>query len=390
MPRWAHNKMPASVKKQYFELIREGYKGAAAARVIGVSTSCGSLWFLDAGGMLVPEAGPISPRFLDQDDRIAIADGLAAGRAVKEIAVAIGKSFQTVYREVRRNSKPDGSYQPWWAHNQALRRRKRPRAAKLGDGPGLRDVVRAKLDRNWSPQQISRYLTRTYPGQPAMRACAETIYRGLFAGVLGKKAGKLRTGRSRRKPHRRGVAVPNKIKNMTLLAQRPAEVTERQVPGHWEGDLIIGSYGSALGPGAIGTLVERVTRFLILVHLPDGYKAPQLRDALIAQTKVIPQGWRKTLTWDQGREMSMHEQTAAATGFDVYFCDPHSPWQRGLNENTNGLLRQYFPKHTDLSVHTARDLRRVAGELNQRPRLALGDKTPEEAMGALLITSTTG
>ena len=237
MPRWAYNKMPASVKKQYFELIREGYKGAAAARVIGVSTSCGSLWFLDAGGMLVREAGPISPRFLDQDDRIAIADGLAAGRAVKEIAAAVGKSFQTIYREVARNSKPDGSYQPWWAHNQALRRRKRPRAAKLGDGPGPRDVVRAKLDRNWSPQQISRYLARTYPGQPAMRVCAETIYRGLFAGVLGKKAGKLRTGRSRRKPHRRGVAVPNKIKNMTLLAQRPAEVTERQVPGHWEGDL---------------------------------------------------------------------------------------------------------------------------------------------------------
>lgn len=386
MPRWAHNKMSAAVKKQYFELIREGYKGAAAARVVGVSTSCGSLWFLDAGGMLVPEAGPISPRFLDQDDRIAIADGLSAGRAVKEIAAAIGKSFQTVYREVKRNSKPDGSYQPWRAHNRALQRRKRPRAAKLGNGPGLSDVVRAKLEIRWSPQQISRYLGRSYPGQPAMQACAETIYRGLFAGVLGSKTGKLRTGRSRRKPHRRGAAVPNKIKNMTLLAQRPAEVTERRVPGHWEGDLIIGSYGSALGHTAIGTLVERVTRFLILVHLPAGYKAPQLRDALITQTQVIPQAWRRTLTRDQGREMSMHEQTAAATGFDVYFCDPHSPWQRGLNENTNGLIRQYFPKHTDLSVHTAQDLQRVATELSQRPRLALDDKTPEEAMRALLIS----
>src|SRR6266852_5151172 len=194
MPRWAHNKMSAAVKKQYFELIREGYNGAAAARVVGVSTSCGSLWFLDAGGMLVPEAGPISPRFLDQDDRIAIADGLSAGRAVKEIAAAIGKSFQTVYREVKRNSKPDGSYQPWWAHNRALQRRKRPRAAKLGNGPGLSDVVRAKLEIRWSPQQISRYLGRSYPGQPAMQACAETIYRGLFAGVLGNKTGKLRTG----------------------------------------------------------------------------------------------------------------------------------------------------------------------------------------------------
>ena len=150
--------------------------------------------------------------------------------------------------------------------------------------------------------------------------------------------------------------------------------------------LIIGSYGSALGPSAIGTLVERVTKFLILVHLPDGYKAPQLRDALIAQTQVIPKTWRKTLTWDQGREMAMHQQTAAATGFGIYFCDPHSPWQRGLNENTNGLIRQYFPKHTDLSVHTTHDLQRVATELNQRPRLTLADKTPEEAMRTLLIS----
>ena len=386
MPRWAHNKVPAAVKKRYFELIREGYKGAAAARVVGVSTSCGSLWFLDAGGMLVPEAGPVSPRFLDLDDRIAIADGLTAGQAVKEIAAAVGKSFQTVYREIARNSKPGGSYQPWWAHNQALRRRQRARPAKLAADPGLREVVRAKLACKWSPQQISRFLARTYPDRAARRLCAETIYRGLFAGLLGSKTGKLRTGRSRRKPHRRGVAIPNKIKNMTMLDQRPAEVTERRVPGHWEGDLIIGRYGSALGPSAIATLVERVTRFLVLVHLPDGYKAPQLRDALIAQTQAIPGTWRKTLTWDQGREMSMHQQTAAATGFDVYFCDPHSPWQRGLNENTNGLIRQYFPKHTDLSVHTIQDLQRVATELNQRPRLILGDKTPEEAMRALLIS----
>jgi IS30 family transposase len=378
--------VPPAVKKRYFELIREGYRGAAAARLVGVSTSCGSLWFLDAGGVLVPEAGPISPRFLDLDNRIAIAAGLSAGQPVKEIAAAVGKSFQTIYPEIRRNSKPDGRYQPWWAHNQALRRRKRPRLAKLEADAGLRELVRAKLERKWSPQQVSRFLRRTYPRQAARRLCAETIYRALFDGLLGSRPGLLRTGRARRKPHRRGVDVPNKIKNMKLLDRRPAEVSERLVPGHWEGDLIIGQYGTAAGPSAIGTLVERVTRFLVLVHLPDGYKAPQLRDALIAQTQVIPRAWRKTLTWDQGREMSMHEQTAAATGFDVYFCDPHSPWQRGLNENTNGLIRQYFPKHTDLSVHTARDLQQVADELNQRPRLALGDKTPEQAMRALLIS----
>jgi IS30 family transposase len=386
MPHWAHNKVSPAVKKRYFELIREGYKGAAAARLVGVSTSCGSLWFLDAGGVLVPEAGPISPRFLDLDNRIAIADGLSAGQTVKEIAATVGKSFQTVYREISRNSKPDGRYQPWWAHNQALRRRGRPRPAKLEADADLRELVRSKLECKWSPQQVSRFLRRAYPRQAARRLCAETIYRALFDGLLGSRPGLLRTGRARRKPHRRGVAVPNKIKNMKLLDRRPPEVSERLVPGHWEGDLIIGQYGSAAGPSAIGTLVERVTRFLVLVHLPDGYKAPQLRDALIAQTRVIPRAWRKTLTWDQGREMSMHEQTAAATGFDVYFCDPHSPWQRGLNENTNGLIRQYFPKHTDLSVHTARDLQRVADELNQRPRLALGDKTPEQAMRALLIS----
>jgi len=386
MPRWAHNKMPAVVKQRYMELLREGYRGAAAARVVGVSTSCGRNWFLDAGGMLVAEAGPVSSRFLDQDDRIAIADGLGAGRAVKDVAADIGKSFQTVYREVERNSKPDGSYQPWWAHNQALQRRKRPKPAKLQSVPELLEVVRAKLGCKWSPQQISRFLIRSYPEQAAMRVCAETIYRGLFAGLLGTKAGRLRTGRSRRKPQRRGVAVPSGIKNMRLLEHRPAEVDQRRSPGHWEGDLIIGKYMGPRGPSAIATLVERVSRYLVLVHLPDGYKAPQLRDALIAQTRDIPQSLRKTLTWDQGREMAMHEQTTAATGFEVYFCDPHSPWQRGTNENTNGLIRQYFPKHTDLSLHSARDLRRVATELNQRPRLTLGDKTPEEAMRAWLIS----
>jgi IS30 family transposase len=389
MPRGGANKVPAAVKRRYFELLRSGYRGAAAARAVGVSTSCGSKWFLDAGGVLIPEPGPVSDRFLDQTDRIAIADGLAVGDSMKEIASAIGKSFQTVYREVNRNSKDDGTYQPWWAHNRALERRKRPRQTKLEADPGLREVVRAKLACKWSPQQISRFLTRAEPDRAARQLCAETIYQGLFAGLLGKRPGRLRTGRSRRKPHRRGVAIPNKIKNMKMLDRRPTEVNERLTPGHWEGDLIIGKYGSALGPSAIGTLVERVTKFLVLVHLPDGYKAPQLRDALIAQTQVIPETWRKTLTWDQGREMSMHEQTAAATGFDVYFCDPHSPWQRGLNENTNGLIRQYFPKHTDLSVHTVQDLQRVAAELNQRPRLTLADKTPEEAMRALLISGST-
>jgi IS30 family transposase len=388
MPRYAPNKMPSSVKRRYFQLIRQGYKGAAAARMAGVSTSCGSLWFIDAGSVAQPDR-PISPRFLTQDDRIAIADGLHADESVKVIAARIGKSYQTVYREIARNSKPDGSYQPWWAHNRAFQQRQRPKPVKLDTSPALRRLVLAKLALRWSPQQISRYLRRTYPDDPSMRLSAEAIYQGLFAGRLGNKQGKLRTGRLVRRKQRRGVAAPNKIKNMRLLAQRPAEVTERRVPGHWEGDLIIGKYGPASGPSAIGTLVERTSRYLVLVHLPHGYKAPQMREALIAACASIPPAVRKTLTWDQGREMAMHEQTEAATGWRIFFCDPHSPWQRPTNENTNGLLRQYFPKHTDLSGHTARDLQHVARQLNQRPRIVLGDRTPEEVMRNLLTTRNT-
>jgi len=384
MPRYAPNKMPSSVKRRYFELIRQGRKGAAAARMVGVSTSCGSLWFIDAGSVVQPDT-PISPRFLSQDDRIAIADGLRAGDPVKVIAARIGKSYQTVYREVSRNSKPDGSYQPWWAHNRAFEQRQRPKPVKLDASPQLRRLVLAKLALHWSPQQIARFLARTHPGDPSMHLSAEAIYQGLFTGRLGNKQGKLRTGRLVRRKQRRGAAPPNKIKNMRLIQHRPAEVRDRQVAGHWEGDLVVGAKMTA----AVGTLVERTSRYLVLVHLPHGYKAPQMRDALIAACDGIPSALRKTLTWDQGREMAMHEQTEAATGWRIFFCDPHSPWQRPTNENTNGLIRQYFPKHTDLSGHTARDLQRVARELNQRPRLVLGDRTPQEVMTGLRTTCTT-
>ncbi|MEV0915903.1 IS30 family transposase [Streptomyces sp. NPDC049967] len=385
MPKYAPNKMPTTVKKQYFELLREGHRGAAAARRVGVSTSCGSLWFIDAGSMIVPDPGPISARFLTQDDRIAIADGLHAEQSVKEIAASIGKSFQSIYREIRRNSKPDGRYNPWWAHNQALLRRQRPKEEKIRAGADLRTLIREKLTERWSPPQIARFLARTHAGDPMMRACSETIYRALFAGLLGRKLGKLRTSRTRRKKQRRGVPSPNKIKNMTLIHQRPAEANDRKMAGHWEGDLIIGR-----GQGsAIGTLVERTTRYVQLIHLPHGWKAPQVRNAIVAQTAHLPSQMRKTLTWDQGRELTLHQDIEALTGFRIYFCDPHSPWQRGTNENTNGLLRQYFPKGTDLSVHTARNLRDVARELNRRPRLVLGDKTPAEAMKEWLTQSLT-
>lgn len=385
MPRWAHNKMPTSVKRQYFELIRAGHNGADAARRVGVSTSCGSLWFIDAGSVIVPEPATISPRFLTQDDRIAIADGLHARTPVKTIAASIDKSFQTVYREIRRNSKPDGSYQPWWAHTHAGMRRQRPKPDRIQSGTELHDVVTAKLDLRWSPQQISRYLKRTFTHDGAMRACAETIYRALFAGKLGDRAAKLRTRRRHRKRQRRGVPQINKIKNMRLVAERPSEINDRRTVGHWEGDLIIGRGQRS----AIGTLVERVSRFVVLVHLPLGHKAPVVRDALIERFMTMPSPLRESLTWDQGRELTLHEDITAATGIDIFFCDPHAPWQRSTNENTNGLIRHYFPKHTDLSVHSDDDLERVALELNQRPRLVLGDLTPQQALAELLTTPHT-
>jgi IS30 family transposase len=260
--------------------------------------------------MAIPEPASISPRFLTLDNRIAIADGLAAKVRVKEIAAGIGKSFQTVYREIALGTKPDGRYQPWWAHNQALLRRRRPKDKRILVGSSLWQAITDKLRRRWSQRQISRYLNRAHPDDPSMRACPETIYQALFAGVLGPIAGKLRTGRQRRKPQRRGVPTKNKVANMRLLHQRPAEVAARRTIGHWEGDLIIGAHMHS----AIGTLVERVSRYVVLVHLPDGYTAPQMRDNLTARLLELPAAVRQTLTWGQGRELTLDEQIETVTG----------------------------------------------------------------------------
>jgi IS30 family transposase len=374
MPRWAHNKLPSSVRRQYFELIRSGLKGAAAARRVGVSTSCGSLWFIDSGSMAPPDI-PISPRFLSQDDRIAIADGLAAGRPVKEIAASIGKSFQTVYREISRNRKPDGRYQPWYAHNQAIARRRRPKAFCLTAGDRLHSVISEKLAVKWSPAQISRYLKRAFPDDTEMRCSPEAIYQAIYAGRLGTQEGKLRTGRRCRKRQRRGVHQPPRIKNIRPITERPTAAADRSEAGHWEGDLIIGAQHSA-----IATLVDRASRYTMLVGLPNGYKAPQLLEALTDRFQVLPVEICKSLTWDRGNEMVLHEHFTKSTGIDVYFCDPHAPWQRPSNENTNGLIRQYFPKRSDLRLHDQTVLDQTATELNQRPRLVLKDRTPDEVL----------
>ena len=379
MPRYAPNKMPAAVKRRYFELIRSGLSGSQAALRVGVSLSCGSLWFIDAGRVSFVET-PISPRYLSQDDRIEIADGLGRGEPVKLIAARIGKSYQSVYREIARNRKPDGRYQPWYAHNQAFLRRRRPRPRRLSVDAELREVVAGKLARHWSPAQISRWLRRRYRRRPAWHLCTETIYEAVYRGLVVPVNGQnLRTGRTYRHRRGRGRTRDGALKQSTAMKsihQRPAAVQSRRQAGHWEGDLIVG----AAQRSAIATLVERKFRLTVLVPVPRDHSAQTVGDALIGAFSTLPAGLCRTLTWDQGNEMFHHQRIEQQTGLKIYFADPHAPWQRGSNENVNGLLRQYFPKGTDLSAWTASQLDSVAAELNDRPRLCLHDRTPDQAM----------
>jgi IS30 family transposase len=274
-----------------------------------------------------------------------------------------------------------------YAQAAAEERARRPRPRKL-EHPRLHAAVQARLRRRWSPQQIAASLRRQFPDDEAMQASHETIYRALYVqgrGSLRRQlATCLRTGRAIRRPRRRidGRANPDRrIPDKILISERPAEAADRAVPGHWEGDLILGKANRT----AIGTLVERSTRFCMLLHLPGGPgDALAVRDAVATTIGTLPAALRRSLTWDQGLEMRRHKELTIAADLPVYFCDPQSPWQRGTNENTNGLLRQYFPKGTDLSVHTAEHLVAVATELNDRPRQTLGWRSPAEAMAELL------
>ncbi|WP_217898703.1 IS30 family transposase [Haloechinothrix alba] len=337
------------------------------------------MWFIDAGRVSFIET-PISSRYLSQDDRIEIADGLARAEPVKAIAGRIGKSYQTVYREIARNRKPDGRYQPWYAHNQAHIRRKRPKSRRFTIDAELREAVAGKLAKRWSPAQISRWLRRRYRRRPAWHVCAETIYEAVYRGlIVPVTATTLRTGRTYRHRRGRGRTREGALKqctNMKSIHQRPASVQTRRRIGHWEGDLIVGAGQRS----AIATLVERKTRVALLVRLPNGHAAPAVRDALITTFARLPAGLRQTLTWDQGNEMFHHERIEQATGLRIYFADPHSPWQRGSNENVNGLLRQYLPNGTNLRIWTSEQLDQIAAEINDRPRECLNDRTPNELM----------
>jgi IS30 family transposase len=336
---------------------------------------------------ITPHAGApvINSRYLSLPDRLAIADGLAANQAMTAIAAGIGKHTSTVSREIHAHS-ANGLYLPYQADTAAAADRARPKQSKLVTNQNLRQTVEDGLSRRLSPEQISHRLVKDFPDDESMRVSHETIYQALYfqarGGLKREVAQALRSGRTRRKPHRDpGQRTHRFVDPMIMISDRPAEIEDRAVPGHWEGDLIMGEANKT----AIATLVERATRYTMLVHLPDGHHAEAVRDGLISTISTLPAHLRGSLTWDQGAEMARHKQFSMATDMAVYFCDPASPWQRGTNENTNGLLRQYFPKGTDLSLFGPEDLEHVAQQLNGRPRKTLGWDTPAERLRDLLV-----
>jgi len=336
--------------------------------------------------------------------------GTAAGESIRSIARRLGRAPSTVMREIERNGRcREGSgryralhrfganrggwdaksgYRAHVAQQRYEQRASRPKAGKLARCPHLRAVVEDLLARNYSPEQVAGVLALTYPDRPEMQVSHETMYKALYVQSRGELRRELtrclRTGRTVRKPRRRGGQARGRIPGMVNISERPAEAADRAVPGHWEGDLIIGKNQAS----QIGTLVERSTGFVQLLHLPQERTADVVAEAMIAKIKTLPDALRRTLTWDQGHELAAHAKISIDAGIDIYFCDPHSPWQRGSNENTNGLLRQYFPKGTNLSGYSADYLDEVATELNNRPRKRYGFRSPTQVLNQLLSTAS--
>ena len=349
---------------------------------VDCSFQCAALVVRQASRRPVRHDGWVpGPGRLTLADREEITIGLQAGESFTAIAARLGRAVSTVSREVAANGGRAG-YRAWRAHQRAREQARRPKPPKLAC-PRLADQVAAWLGQWWSPVQISRRLRIEFPGDPMMHVSHETIYQALYVqgrGELRRELARcLRTGRAKRRPHGPdGRSVH--IKDMVMISDRPAEADDRAVPGHWEGDLIIGKDCKS----AVGTLVERTTRYLMLLHLPDGRDARLVEQAMQRAITALPAGLARSITWDQGIEMTYHADFTIATGIPVYFCAPHAPWQRGSNENTNGLLRQYLPKGTDLSAHTAADLARIAASLNDRPRKTLRFMKPSEKLAELL------
>ncbi len=404
---------PRQVQREFWGLVGQGWTTERSAIAVGVSKAVGKRWFRDGGGMAPLTLAEHSGRFLSLAEREVIDLCWAEGWTQAQIADHLGRHRATISRELRRNRLvgtpalpplPGGQrrrpgpapgttgpgrrarlrYRAWTAQAKADVRGRRPKPAKLAQVPALQAYVQAHLLQEWSPEQITRRLPQDFPDDERMRVSHEAIYQALYVqgrGALRRElTACLRTGRALRKPQRRVDARTERIKDKVMISDRPAEVDDRAVPGHWEGDLIIGKDSAS----AVGTLVERTTRMVMLLHLPADHGAETVRDAITNKIATLPQHLRRSLTWDQGIELARHTEITIAADLPVYFCDPHSPWQRGTNENTNGLLRQYLPKGTDLSVHTAADLDAIADRLNGRPRKTLGFKTPAETLARLL------
>jgi IS30 family transposase len=386
MAKRVWRRLTAEDRREIYRLSMQGLNRSQIARVLGRSASHVAYVLAPFGGVLRQSlrADPVGHR-LSLSDRAEIFRGLGEGMSLTVIAGRIGFDVSTVSREVHHREAPV-PYAPVIAHERACLRRGRPKPRKLASNPVLCERVIGYLESLLSPEQIGHRLVLDHPDDETMRVSYETIYQSIYVQGRGELRRELtaclRTGRAMRQPKSR-LERKGRIPAMVSISERPAEIEDRAVPGHWEGDLIMGSGNHS----AIGTLVERSTRFVMLLHLPGRHGAVEVRDAMAAKILELPEHLRRSITWDRGIEMAQHRQFSIDTGVDVYFCDPHAPWQRGSNENTNGLLRQYFPKFTSLAKYTAADLQAAADSLNNRPRKTLDWATPNEALTRFLATT---
>lgn len=390
---------PAAAREAFWAAVRSGESVAQAAVLADVSENAGQKWVDQAGyvcrtpapsevEIAMTQRRPRAP--MDFIERYRLEELLEAGSAPGRAAQVLGRHRDTINREIAKGMTSSG-YRARIGQDIAEANRKRPKQRRLEANPALLDEVVARLKQRHSPEQIAGRLREDFPDYPEMWVSHETIYQALYVQPRGELAKlvktALRTGRTHRKPHGRNeISTRGRLRDMINISERPAEADDRAIPGHWEGDLIVGGTDSA---SAIGTLVERTTGFVMLLHLPEDRTAATLAEAMSTRIPEIPEILRRSLTWDQGKEMALHTKITEATGLPIYFCDPHSPWQRGTNENTNGLLRQYFPKGTDLSLYGPGWLDEVAAELNARPRKRLNWRTPAEELDRLLSDPST-
>lgn len=385
MGREGWKKISPETRREIYRLAVQGKTHREIGEAVGYTGRSVCNVLLRVGGVVRKEMWEPPSHRLNLEDRIEIRLGLERQQSFRHIARCLNRNVSTVSREVNANGGRT-RYQPMGAHRRAYRRGLRPKPTKLATNPELRTRVIADLLRLWSPEQIATRLEDEFGDDVTMRISHETIYKSLYIqgrGELRRELARcLRSGRAKRVPNGR-LEKRGQIPDMVMISERPPEVEDRAVPGHWEGDLLMGKSNKS----AIGTLVERSTRFVMLFPLRDGKTAVDVREAMTETIQKLPGALKRSLTWDQGREMSQHVKFKIDTGVDVYFCDPHSPWQRGSNENTNGLLRQFFPKGRGLSRVTDAELQRAADLLNGRPRETLGWKTPAEKL-AEVVAST--